>query len=268
MARRCQAATETQQILTEKLRAFDAHVAHHIPPSKKTALSLAEQRCPHLLTDAFKLKFLRTEILDVPRAARRYAHYWELRLRLFGEKAFERLTLTEEADVAALRSGLVQTVPGHERVLRVDTSHLHTDNNGSSTHKFSVESLARTQWYVCTKILQHSEDIQRYGGVFVIDLHGTFQSLDLLKQISEHSNDGFPLRCASACILNPPRFVGPLLKVAKWFLRPRVRDKIHVINTPKEFLDHVGVAKEELDASTHDHNEWVDRMLQEDQHFD
>ena len=252
---KCQYPTETKQLFADKLREFHNEVAS-IP--RKDALALAQERCPELLEDNFKLLFLRTEILDAKRAAHRYVHYWELRVRLFGEKAFQPLTLTDDEDVAALRSGVVQIVPGHDRVLQIDTRYLH------DTH-FSVDSLARCQWYVFHKALDLSDDMQRYGGVFTINLHGTFHSMDLLKQISERSNDGFPLRCASACILNPPRFAGTLVKIAKIFLRPRVRDKIHVIGNEEEFKQHVGFSHEEIDAAEHDHIAWADLMLRDDQ---
>jgi len=252
---KCQYPTETKQLLAEKLREFN-RVVTSLP--RKDALAQAHVRCPELLDTKFKLRFLRTEILDVERAARRYVRYWELRVRLFGDHAFQPLTLTEDEDVAALRSGVVQIVPGHDRVLQIDTSFLH------NTH-FSVDSLARCQWYVFHKALEQSDDIQRYGGVFTINLHGTFQSMDLLKQISERSNDGFPLRCASACIINPPRFAGTLVKIAKIFLRPRVRDKIHVIGNEEEFKQHVGFSHEAFDEAEHDHSMWVEYMLRLDQ---
>lgn len=251
---KCQYPTETKQLLADKLREFNKEVTSF---SRKDALAQAQARCPELLDDKFKLRFLRTEILDVKRAARRYIRYWELRVRLFGDRSFQPLTLTEDEDVAALRSGVVQIVPGHERVLQIDTSFLHNAH-------FSVDSLARCQWYVFHKALEQSEDIQRYGGVFTINLHGTFQSMDLLKHISERANDGFPLRCASACIINPPRFAGTLVKIAKIFLRPRVRDKIHVIGNEEEFKRHVGFSPEEIGAAEHDHSMWVDHMLRLD----
>jgi len=255
---KCSYPTETKQLLAEKLDEFHQEVSKLHSSHNKHALAQAQVRCPELLDDAFKLRFLRTEILDPQRAARRYAHYWELRCRLFGDKAFEPLTLTDEQDVEALRSGVVQIVPGHERVLQIDTSCLPDDKK-----KISVDSLARVQWYVFTKALEQSEDIQKFGGVFVINLHGTFHNLDLLKQISERANDGFPLRCAAACILNPPRFASTLVKIAKLFLRPRVRDKIHVISNHEQFLEHVGFSQDEIEdaAVAGQHDAWVDRVL-------
>ena len=250
----CQFLTETQQLLADRLHQFHNEVAA-LP--RKDALATAQVRCPELLDDKFMLRFLRTEMLDAKRAARRYVHYWELRVRLFGDKAFQPLTLTDDEDVKALRSGVVQIVPGHERVLQIDTSYLLNT-------QFSADSLARCQWYVFHKALDMSEDIQRFGGVFTINLHGSFHGMDLLKEISERCNDGFPLRCASACILNPPRFAGTLVKIAKMFLRPRVRDKIHVIGNDEEFKRHVGFSHEEIDATEHDHVAWVDHMLHND----
>jgi hypothetical protein len=247
---------ETDELLSEKLRLFEKEV-DEIPEEKKSALRQAEARCPELLDDAFKLAFLRTEVLDEKRAAARYVKYWELRIHLFQERAFLPLTFENAfpEDLEALRCGVVKPLPGHERVLVLDTSCL----NGKS---FDVESLARYQWYVFTKALTESETMQRFGGIFVLNLNHTFQNLDLLKRISERANDGFPLRCAAACIVNPPRFVNPLLKIAKLFLRPRVRDKIVVLKSDEDFIRYVGITQVEMNSKV-DEESWIDRMLRD-----
>jgi hypothetical protein len=247
---------ETDESLSEKLRLFENEV-DDIPVEKKSALHQAEEQCPELLDDAFKLAFLRTEVLDVKRAAARYAKYWELRINLFQGRAFMPLTVENAfpEDLEALRCGVVKPLPGNERVLVLDTSCL-------SGKAFDVDSLARYQWYVFTKALTESETMQRFGGIFVLNLNHTFQNLDLLKRISERANDGFPLRCAVACIVNPPRFVNPLLKIAKLFLRPRVRDKIVVLKSDKDFLRYVGLTQLEMNSRVEEES-WIDRMVRD-----
>jgi len=53
--------TETPELLKQKLAEFDADVKK-LPKDKTTSLIIAQKKCPDLLTDAFKLQFLRCEV--------------------------------------------------------------------------------------------------------------------------------------------------------------------------------------------------------------
>jgi hypothetical protein len=55
---------ETPSLVEEKLEEFDNAVAK-IPQDEKANLWEAERKCPHLLTDDFKLMFLRCEVFNV-----------------------------------------------------------------------------------------------------------------------------------------------------------------------------------------------------------
>ena len=55
---------ETQALIAETLEEFDDAVAK-IPDEEKGNLWEAERRCPQLLTDDFKLMFLRCEVFNV-----------------------------------------------------------------------------------------------------------------------------------------------------------------------------------------------------------
>jgi hypothetical protein len=55
---------ETPDLVDEKLAAFEKVVAN-IPKAEKANLLEAEKRCPRLLTNNFKLMFLRCEVFDV-----------------------------------------------------------------------------------------------------------------------------------------------------------------------------------------------------------
>jgi hypothetical protein len=105
---------ETPKILKEKLQEFERQVSA-IP--EREELRMAQERCPKLLTKGFKLLFLRTEILDPVRAAKRYVKYWQLRVKLFGEeRAFLPLMLggafSEETDMDLLQCGIVHRLSG------------------------------------------------------------------------------------------------------------------------------------------------------------
>lgn len=55
---------ETPGLIKSKLREFDEQIGK-IPESDKESLSTAETKCPDLLTDDFKLMFLRCEVFHV-----------------------------------------------------------------------------------------------------------------------------------------------------------------------------------------------------------
>jgi len=69
---------ETEDLILHKLEEMDETLTV-IPPSKKQSLCRAEKLCPEILTDEFKLRFLRCEVFNAQRAAQRYISYWKKR---------------------------------------------------------------------------------------------------------------------------------------------------------------------------------------------
>ena len=55
---------ETESMIAESLHAFQ-ETLDKTPPSEKQALSQAEEHCSELLTEGFKLMFLRCELFDI-----------------------------------------------------------------------------------------------------------------------------------------------------------------------------------------------------------
>jgi len=55
---------ETPNLLKESLKEFETEV-EQIKPEKSASLRMAQQKCPQLLTDDFKLMFLRCECFRV-----------------------------------------------------------------------------------------------------------------------------------------------------------------------------------------------------------
>lgn len=55
---------ESPALVEEKLWEFDAEVGN-LPKEKRISLTLAQERCPQLLTNTFKLQFLRCEVFRV-----------------------------------------------------------------------------------------------------------------------------------------------------------------------------------------------------------
>ena len=56
---------ETDQMIQNKLRQFDAFLQNRIPDDKKKSVLDAQRKCPELLTDSLKLMFLRCECFNV-----------------------------------------------------------------------------------------------------------------------------------------------------------------------------------------------------------
>ena len=55
---------ETEALIEESLTAFQ-EALEKIPEDEKQALCQATEKCPELLTDNFKLMFLRCEVFDI-----------------------------------------------------------------------------------------------------------------------------------------------------------------------------------------------------------
>ena len=105
---------ETDEMLAEKLHAFDAEV-EKLPQGTKASILQAQENCPEQLTNDFKLMFLRSEVFNADLAAKRYASYWDKRIEVCGpEKAFLPLTLSGalKDDDVALSIGFINYLAG------------------------------------------------------------------------------------------------------------------------------------------------------------
>jgi len=248
--------TETADLIEQSLAVFEKEVSRI---ESKSDLLAAQEKCPELLDDAFKLLFLRTDLFDPELAALRYVLHWKNRVELFGShKAFLPMTLTGamQDDVQTLAQGYFRLVPGQERVILVDPSR--------KPSKYDADSIARCVWYMQYKALAQSEDMQKQGAIFVFDLGNTKGelSLDLTKRIRKALEDAFPLRFAKVCIINPPTVVYALYHVFKFFLKPKLRNRMQVVSSAST-LANCGVDINGL--SLVDHEEWVhNTMMLED----
>ena len=89
---------------------------NHYPEPKTTAYELAmEQNSNYVYDDNFRLTFLRADMFDPIKAAKRLITFFECRLALFGRHALTRpLTLQDlknDDDVRTLQSGYFQILP-------------------------------------------------------------------------------------------------------------------------------------------------------------
>lgn len=223
------AMPETTEIVKEGIVGMKAEL-EEIADSKKSAFKKASSKCPELLTDEFMLMFLRCDLFDTKSAAKRFINYWEQRERVFGkEKAFQALTLKnfDEEDKTELSLG-------HERVTGVKDPEgrpiVYVDFTVENKTKYKTMGLVRAWWYLLHAVLE-DEDAQRHGVVFFInnkikrlldaDLRVTYE---MCKSVV----GAIPLRLSACHMIRPHAQVGWIVKIARLYLGPRLRKRIHV----------------------------------------
>jgi hypothetical protein len=91
-----------------------------IPRQNKRAYLASQQLGPstYVNTDAFRLMFLRSELFDVPKAARTLTNFLNLSQKVFGPFVLERPIRLDDFDkkeLRLLRKGLVQYLPFRDR---------------------------------------------------------------------------------------------------------------------------------------------------------
>ena len=117
----CLAPEETPELLQESLQqlaiTLDSDVI--IPINEKGAY-LQSQKLPktYVNGDDFRLRFLRCELFDVTKAARRIAKFLDFLLELFGDFALQRairLSDFDKEELRFIRMGYYQFMPFRDR---------------------------------------------------------------------------------------------------------------------------------------------------------
>ncbi|CAB9518712.1 tocopherol transfer protein-like [Seminavis robusta] len=235
---------ETPQLIISKLRSFEYQLVL-IPHHKKTCLKKAMKNCPELLTDKFKLMFLRCECFNEVKAAKRYAKYWEKRVEVFGpEKAFQPLTLDKALcdDGFALSHDFPMLSPvkhpSGRNILFADPS---TQNIGA----YTTQSMIRAVWYMFHAALE-DEETQKKGLVFVGDCRYIRLSLfdKEFARVTALSVAGcLPVRLSGIHGYYPPKVFFIILPFLKFFLGERLRERIRLHGGENMEKVRAGMAK-------------------------
>jgi hypothetical protein len=158
---------ESEELIAAQRQKFEDEL-DLMTSDKKKSLLQAQETCPQLLTDDFKLLFLRCEVFNAKLAAKRYVQYWDKRVVIFGPvKAFQPLTLNEalSEDQLALESGVINLMEGlHDQMGRAV---LYLDPSKRDMSGYSRESLCRAVWYYYHVALEKYERAQKHGVVLV-----------------------------------------------------------------------------------------------------
>lgn len=225
---------ETPEILTKKLKEFDEQVSRETATRTpaNAALLQAMEESPELLTNDFKLMFLRCDVFHVPISCQRWITYWTKRLEIFGPgKAFKRLTqanaFTEPEDQAALESGVITYLKGaHDEKGR---SLLLFDPSRQDKSKFQANHLCRVLWYHAHCALEDSETSQQHGFMLLVDpSRAKLSQFDrsVAKVILSSLQHTMPLRLAAFHICHPPAIASIVLPIVKLFLSDRMKKRL------------------------------------------
>jgi hypothetical protein len=111
---------ETPELIDQSLAQLETEL-ESLP--EKQAFELARtQNSSYVDSPGFRLKFLRTDLFDVPSAAKRLALYFQENLELFGPDKLVKDIIQddlEDGDIKNLYSGYVQTLPLRDRAGRI-----------------------------------------------------------------------------------------------------------------------------------------------------
>ncbi|KAL7572903.1 hypothetical protein ACA910_004548 [Epithemia clementina (nom. ined.)] len=228
---------ETPELIARKRVEFEEHLQHILASSSSfrtelEGLKQAQEKCPQLLTDDFKLIFLRCEVFNADLAAQRYVHYWEKRLEIFGpEKAFQPLTLDQalSEDWTALNMGFAQWIPNVKDPQGRSIVFINPANQDS--RKYESKSMVRAFWYMVHAALVENEQAQKHGVVFVgYGRDAKLSQFDReLGRLNISSLQGaIPVRLAAIHLCRPPSFFKVVFAFMKLFMKERTKKRILV----------------------------------------
>jgi len=216
---------ETSTLVNEKLTKFD-EVLDNIDTKKKIECMMAQEKCPDLCGDDFKLAFLRCEVFKVKPAVDRWIKYWEVRVSILGEgKAFLPMTLEgamegQEKAVScsymAVAAGA--TDPDGRAIVLLDFQQEKSD--------LSDDELFMSVWYnwhVCL-----STELAQKRGVVTYIRTGMFDGRRSLWKRMIIFEGVFPIRISAMHIVNPPTFIKVLVRICKIMMSKKLRCRINV----------------------------------------
>jgi len=265
---------ETSDLISTSLEKLDEEL-QRIPNVEKVAWNMAIERCPELINNDFKLKFLRCEIFDVSLAAKRIVKYWEKRFELFTEtNAFKPLKLgedgafTNEHDDEGLKSKLIR-IPGTtdqtgRPIIFFDPS------QGPHKGTYNIESYIRAFWYFLHAITEDTT-AQQKGILFVGYPKNTkFSQFDRKRSamMIESIKGSLPIRISAFHLCHPPVFFEIVSPIIKLLMGQKLRKKIKIHSGSDEKVLEKLVKKYSIDKAALpsdlggdlilDHDKWLD----------
>lgn len=268
---------ETPELLSSKLEELETEL-QNIPDEMKVEWSMALEKCPHLCDQAFKLMFLRCEIMNSDLAAKRIVKYWKKRVEMFGEaKAFLPFTLGDsgpfQGDDSSLKIGFLRLTNQRDTAGRPivfgDPSRLPADQSS-----YENESMCRALWY-CMHALLEDETAQRKGSVIVMfpkNVRIAHFNRKLAKLNAESIKGCIPIRLSALHICHPPVVFDLIFPIIKVLMGAHLRKKIRVNSGSNEkvlnkFESQFGITSDKLPTEMGgtlvlDQEQWLKERLE------
>ena len=145
--------------------------------SQKLFGSVPEQGT-YLNTQEFRIMFLRCELFDCAKAAKRICLFADLVYELYGDElgdeALERrtyLTDLDENEMKVMRTGYTQILPGRDRAGRRIYSIFAFDDSKSNSIVLPIKTRLRIAIYSVMSLLEGDVETQRRGIVIIFMMH-------------------------------------------------------------------------------------------------
>ena len=115
----CLAKEETKELLEDSLKQLATELDDVLPPEQKKAYLISQRlKKSYVNDDDFRLRFLRCELFDAKKAARRIAFLLDFLLEVFGRFALKRpvkLVDFDREELKYMRRGRYQYLPFRDR---------------------------------------------------------------------------------------------------------------------------------------------------------
>lgn len=227
---------ESPELIAEGLKSFEEQLQKILSANEASCVSQAFSKCPHLMTNKFKLMFLRAEVFNADLAAERFATYWERRVELFGpNRAYADLTLESmKPDIVALTIGFMRPTGVKDPMGR---HILFLDPSKQDRCKYERESMARAFFFLVQKVLESDEETQKHGVIMMAYPHNAkLSQLDrpLAKLNIGIMKGAMPMRMSALHFCHPPPYITILLPFIKLLMRERLRKRINIHSGSKE----------------------------------
>jgi len=229
----CLAPEETPELLEQTLRNLDLEL-EKLPPDETKAYQRS-QRIPNTYVNTleFRLRFLRCELLDAKKAAKRMMFFLNTALEFFGESALERpirLSDFKKEELKYMRKGRIQMLPFRDRSGRRAVVIFPRENNDKqeTVSKVMLKLAMYFSWTVGNNV-----ENQRKGVVVIVWYDRSF-FLPIRPVVNKYKlHEMLTVRCCAlhCCTPDSPvyRFRRAVMTMKVSHLRMKLR--IHVGNT-------------------------------------
>lgn len=216
---------ETPELIQRKLHELDLEIAKIAPNNKKHLLE-AERRCPKLLSDEFKLKFLRTDVFEADKAARRFAKYWKSRVETFGEdRAYREITADSltETEKTQIRMNVFNVI---ER--KSGRTYVFTDFSSIDLTAYDRDSMMRVLHYLLLSVIENDEASRKGGIVLSCPKNTKSKQVDtkLVKAMLANLQGILPIRLSGYHVVHPSFLFKSCMTIFGPLIPKRLRSRV------------------------------------------